>query len=81
MYRDTKIRINQRPYRNYPIYRDRNTGIRFSGGHIEIMLFIEVEKLEFFGSHNVIIRDRNTRFRYLELELDSPAAILLSYYL
>ena len=32
----------------YAIYRD---GKKFAGGHIEIMLFIEIAKLELTGSH------------------------------
>ena len=48
-----KNRINRRPYWNYAIFRDRQ--IRMNGGHIGHMLFIEVENLEFPGSHIEII--------------------------
>ena len=45
---------SRRPYWNYAIYRDRKKKIESVGGHIEIMLFIEIEKLE-LDCHIVIM--------------------------
>ena len=39
--------MNRRPYKKYAIYRDGKS--EFPGGHIEIMIFIEIETLEFYS--------------------------------
>ena len=57
--------------------------LEFPGGLIEIMLFNKLEKLDspaaILNYCLFFYRDRNLRIRYLELELYSKAAILLSY--
>ena len=60
-------------------YRDRNTRIRFPGGHFEIMLFKEIEKIriQFPGGNFEIM----LLIEIEKLEFDSPAAILKLNYL
>ena len=44
-----KNSIFRRPYWNYDIYRFAK--LELTGGHIEIMLFVELENLVFSGGH------------------------------
>ena len=48
-YRDEKNRIYRRPYWNYANYMI--TKLELTGGHIGIMLIIEIAKIEFTGGH------------------------------
>ena len=43
-----KIEINRRPYWIYANYRD---GHKSTGGHIKIMLVIEITKIKLTGGH------------------------------
>ena len=45
--------INRRPYWNYTNYRDYK--IELTGGHIGIMLIIEIAKIELTGRHIIIM--------------------------
>ena len=70
-----KIRIPRRPYLNKAIYRDRSTRIRIRSDHIETMLFMEKETLEF--DYSTVILKLGYYFRDIEtLEFNSPGAIL-----
>ena len=54
IYRDYRNKINRRPYWNYAFYRDEKK-TKNPGGHIEIMLFIEIYNLELTDRHIGII--------------------------
>ena len=72
------------------MYRDRTLENRFAGGRFEIMLFIEVEKLEFLGGYiEIMLFIEVEKLEFLgghneimliieneNLELDRSAAIL-----
>ena len=69
--------MNRRTYCNFAIYKDQNTRIRFHGGHIEIMLLIEIETLELMGNNDEIM----LIIEIETLEFDSTAAIMKLCYL
>ena len=63
-----KNKIFRRPYRNYALFRDFQSG--FTGGHIKTMLFIEITQIELTGSHIEIMQ-------FIKIEKKNfPAAIL-----
>ena len=95
IYRDCQIRINRRQYLNYAISRDsqnricrrpywiyaiyRDSQIRITGGHIGIMLFIEIDKGESNSNISISIDSIKTMWpQENRIFLQSPVLVLLA---